>query len=221
MISRTHNFLSQRFARSALCRECLNLVHAIKPVGFLFLITMAISGCANHWLKQLPPFQDNIINHEYKVEPYIRAAVTLQAMGSDRACQHMIAIAKRDEKAEQIFILCRMLFIKRGTAEFRSPWIGNSVFLGGTDSANWSLDPIELVNGVPFIIRWDYTLHGMRETPEQYLNYCMTNCDWTTFKFQMKSHNELNEALNKLLVSSKWKRPLEPQEHEIIAKQIE
>jgi hypothetical protein len=182
---------------------------------------VASGGCTNDSLDRLPAFELISYKHEYKVDPYIHAAITLQTMGYERACREMMKAAKRNEDSQQIYILCRMLFQERGNSGFRRPSLGGAVFLGGTDYVDWPLDPIEVVDGVPFVITWGYgTTGAMPEPPEMYLNYCMTNCDWNTSKYRTKSNDELEKDLNALLMSPKWKRPLEPQEREIIARQI-
>ncbi len=223
MILAMLNLLLQSFIARILCRRNVELLRAVNSKQFLilFLFIIMVSGCTNHSLEQLPHFQDISYKHEFKVEPYICTAVALQKMGFEHACQDMLMVAKRENDSEQLYVLCRMLFQKRGTSEFRRPWIGGAVFLGGTDYSDWPLEPIELVDGVPFVISRGYTVHGaLPESPEAYLKYCITNCDWNAFQYQVKSRDELNQALNKLLISTKWKHPLEYQEHEILAGQV-
>jgi hypothetical protein len=168
-------------------------------------------------LDRLPRFQDR----GFRSEPYIRAAVALQAMGRDQACEQIIALAKRDRDAEEVFVLCRMLFVSRRKSEFRRPMIGGAVFLADTSYADWPLEPVELVDGVPFIITWGYDLAGHPEAPESYLEYCMANCDWSTLRYRERNRSELHAALAKLLGSSKWRRPLKQQEREHLMEQIE
>ena len=116
-------------------------------------------------------------------------------MGRDQACEQMLALAKRDVDAEQVFVLCRMLFTRRGTSEFRRPALGAAVFLGGTTYADWPLEPIELVDGVPFVITWGYEILGEGLPPEFYLRYCMTSCNWNTFRFREQSRAEMRTAV--------------------------
>ena len=193
-------------------------VHTKLQISLLLLL-IAAAGCTTHAdgpLERLPRFQQR----QFRSEPYIRAAVALQAMGRQRACEQMMALAKRDRDAEQIFILCRMLFTKRGTSEFRRPMIGGAVFLADTGYSDWPLEPIELVDGVPFVITWGYILAGEPEPPESYLRYCMSDCDWSTFRYREQSRAEMRAALAKLVASSKWRRPLEQQERERLTEQI-
>lgn len=189
---------------------CLLILFALSSIGLLWIRHV-------HSLEGLPA----ITNHKYKSQPYISAAITLQAMNRDTALQQVLKLAQSGKDDEQVFVLCRMIFSSRGTNSFRQPHIGRTIYLGGTDSRDWPLDPIELVNGVPFNIVWDYAIFATPESAEDYLSYCITNCDWNTFRFHKMSHDELKEALNKLLASPKWKRPLEQYEHEFLADQIE
>ena len=212
------------FIQSVVYRTCHNNcyepVRLIGGVTFLFSLLTMVGGCTSRFdssLERLPHLQDNA----FKAKPYIRAAVALQAMGYDRACQRMMACAKRDSDAEQIYVLCRMLFTNGAPSNFRRPGMGAAIFIGDTDYTDWPLEPIELVDGTPFVIVLGYTLHGHEEPPESYLDYCMTNCDWSAFKFQVKSHDQLKSALDKLLASSKWKRQLKPEEYKLLANQIE
>jgi hypothetical protein len=168
-------------------------------------------------LERLPRFEDR----GFRSQPYIRAAVALQAMGRDQACEQMMALAKRDRDAEQVFVLCRMLFTGRRTSEFRRPKIGGAVFLADTSYADWPLEPIELVDGVPFVITSGYILIGEPELPEEYLDYCMVNCEWGTLRYRERGSAEMHAALAKLLNSSKWHRPLKDQERGRLTEQIE
>jgi len=184
------------------------------------IITCFCAGCFNDYLSELPHFKHNDWKPEFKSAPYIEAAIALQKVGQKIACQKMMRLAKADENADQIYILCRMLFIQRNASIFRPPYIGGASYLGMGEDADWPHSPIEVIDGVPFAINWAYTLAGSPETPADYLNYCMTSCDWNTFKYTPKSHDELVRALNKLLITGRWKRPLNLQEKAILLNQI-
>jgi hypothetical protein len=147
-----------------------------------------------------------------------------QAMGRERACQKLLETTKtiktvNDE--DHFFALCRMLFERRAKGEFRRPMIGAAGFLGDTDYADWPLEPIELVDGVPFLITNGYKVGGEPESPESYLRYCMENCDWSTARFREPSAGDMREALSKLISYQKWKRRLNSHEKDFLAAQIE
>ncbi len=99
--------------------------------------------------------------------------------------------------------------------------IGGAGFFGGTDYSDWPLEPIELVDGVPFLITRGYVLGGLPEADEWYLHYCETNCDWSNSHYAIKTDQQKREALYKLLASPKWKRPLDTSEREFLSEQIQ
>jgi hypothetical protein len=173
-------------------------------------------------LKGLP----DSVEQDFKCDAYIEAATAIQALGPKRG---LIALAKFSADSPdrtmpvdmRLIILCRMLFVKRPfPGEFRRPGIGAPVFLGGTTHDDWPLEPIELVDGVPFLITMGYSLAGLPESAERYLAYCMANCDWNSFQFQPKTHSEKAVALSRLLGSGKWKRPLHNYEEEFFTDQV-
>lgn len=171
-------------------------------------------------------------NKEHKVDRYLRAAIELQALGKDLACDVLLAFTKEygDLKrlAEgkpvtlgyEIAVLCRMLFTNRSGSEFERPSLGGARFPGGTEYTDWPLEPIEIVDGVPFFISHSYIIAGRAFSPLIYIGYCMGNCDWSSYKFEMKSDAQKEEALKKLLVSPKWKQTLTPSDKDFFSAQI-
>lgn len=147
--------------------------------------------------------------HPYNVDPYIQAAARIQAFDRKTAVGYLRLIARDDDLhgGNKVIPLCRMLFTKRAGGEFQRPSLGAAAFLGGTDYADWPLEPIEIVDGVPFMITGGYTVAGFPEPREKYLVYCLTNCDWSTVRFTPRTTAEKNQALDKLLASPKWKTP--------------
>jgi hypothetical protein len=157
----------------------------------------------------------------YKADPYIAAAAKLRAAGKDKAVETLRAAAKdRDQPVEQVIVLCRMLFTAKSKKAFERPGLGAPGCLGGTDMKDWPSEPIELVDGVPFLIVVGYTLAGFPEPAEEYLDYCVKACDWGAAEFEPKTAAEKGKALDKLLASPKWKRPLKDWEKEFLAAQI-
>src|SRR5690242_8436958 len=65
----------------------------------------------------------------FKIVPALRKAAQLQAMGRDEACKSLLS----GGGGVEVFVLCRMLFVRRGTSEFRRPHIGAAEFLANTD----------------------------------------------------------------------------------------
>jgi hypothetical protein len=171
-------------------------------------------------LSKLPDFW---ASDQYDVKPYLAAAIALQSMGQQKAEAHMMKYAKPYPYpgGDSIFILCRMLYVKRPSSDFKLPGLGLPTYIGGTGPKDWSLEPIEVVHGVPFLITTSYGLYGAPPDPEEYLEYCMTNCNWNTFRYEHKSNSKLNSALNTILNSPKWKRPLREDEKEWLTAQIQ
>jgi len=160
----------------------------------------------------------------YKVDPYIRAAMTLQSMGKVKACETLLTLAsyrRRNHDDMPLFLLCRMLFVAREGGEFRRPSIGYPILPRGSSLADWPLEPIEIVDGVPFLITHHYgSFSGRPETASLYVQYCIQHCDWNKTPFQMKSMAEKQQALEKLLTSPKGQRFLGDYEKNVLSDQI-
>ena len=95
------------------------------------------------------------------------------------------------------------------------------MFIGGTGYSDWPLEPIELVDGVPFLITRGYVLAGRPEADDQYLSYCETHTDWNDLQYAVRTKQQRQAALAKLVTSPKWKTPLSDEEHQFLARQIE
>ena len=160
---------------------------------------------------------------DYKADSYIGAAMTLQTMGRDVACQTLLDLNKTNRNDWATIVLCRMLFTQRGTNEFRLAYTG---FRGGpafTYDKDWPLWPITLVDGIPFkvVYQGGGANGGGPETGSSYLCYCMTNCDWNSFQFHKPTSAQKRAALDKLVSLSIWRRLLNDYERESLSKQIE
>jgi hypothetical protein len=156
---------------------------------------------------------------QYFVDPYIRIAGQLRAEGKEKSVEKLRALAKA-RNGEAIFILCRMLFVARPKVEFRRPSLGGAGFLGGTVYEDWPLEPIEIVDGIPFLIVDGYVLAGKPESPERYVDYCLKECDWGTADYKPRAAEEKKKALKSLITSKKWKQPLTDEEKKFLAAQI-
>jgi hypothetical protein len=157
----------------------------------------------------------------YKVDLYIVAARSLQAMGKDKACGLLAELAAKDEDPNtRTVILCRMLFTAKRGEEFRAAMSGEPVILGGTQPSDWPLEPVALVDGVPFLVTWGYRLGGRAESSTQYLYYCTHECDWNESSYQPKTREEVRKALDALLSSAKLKGKLKDYEKDFLAAQI-
>jgi hypothetical protein len=172
-------------------------------------------------VSNLPHFRDVILTN-YNATPYIQTAQELQNFGREKAEKILISLtATSNFKNDQAYILCRMLYSKPTSSEFREPWIGHINCMGGTSEKDWPLNPIEVIDGVPFMIVAEYReFYGGMESPAQYVEYCRTNCIWNESRYTAKIKEERMIALQKFIKSPKWKRPLNADEIEWLTLQI-
>jgi len=222
----------------------------MKTIGILLTAIYVLTGCARDTqpiartvvselpkkevsLARLPPIDGG----HYRVDPYIEAAMELQADGKEAASQQLLALARSDEGSdfenrEKIPILCRILFTQRPDTDFHRPWLGFPVFLGEKTnsylfddpfSKEWPLEPIEIVDEIPFAIVRGYDYEGFWESDsvESFVGYCIGKCDWSNVHLTKKSKQQKEIALGKLLSSPKWQRPLKDREKTFLVNQIE
>lgn len=156
---------------------------------------------------------------DFKPGPYLAVAASLQADGKDKAIQTLAKWARDEKYGYKVFVLCRMLFTAKPKGEFRRAAVGVHFFFGGTGDDDWPLEPIELVEGIPFYLVVGGALGGKAEHPLMYLSYCTKNCDWSTEKYGPKTPEQIRKALDKLLVSPRWKEPLSKEDKEILSAQ--
>jgi len=160
------------------------------------------------------------VGTKFKAAPYLRMAVSLQEMGREDACKVLARLAQ-DDSDRKVTLLCRMLFTKRQNTNFRAPRLGRANCIGESDADSWPLVPVEIVNGVPFLIAESYDLSGTPETSSHYLKYCVENCDWSSAKFEAVDARKLNASLEKLLEkATKLKEPLNEYERKFLSNQI-
>ncbi len=163
--------------------------------------------------------------HAYKAGPYLRAAIALQELGKDRALSKLARLAAEDGDGARVIVLCRMLFTKRAGSTFRRPLLGAPHFVGdkGRRAAemDWSLDPIALVDGVPFLVNMGHDLGGVPERSAGYLRYCVGKCDWSPTRFQPRTRAEMRAAVNALIASEPLKGRLDQAEKEFLESQID
>ena len=178
----------------------------IKLTAVAWLATIAMGHEEQAILKELA----DIRYKEFRADPYIRIAARCQSMGRDKASRMLLRFAKhpdpemrftgRDQDM-QVIILCRMLFKARGQGEFRRPMIGGPHFLGEKrrahylcDQVIWPLEPIELVDGIPFYIVQSYSGVGIPEPVEEYVHYCLRGPAWNDVQFKPKTAQEKRQA---------------------------
>jgi hypothetical protein len=181
-------------------------------------------------LENLPYLQFETFENRkaYRVDPYILAAQHLQKIGKEAACNELIALSHSSrikpydiDDTAKIAVLCRMVFDTRNNSTFRTAGIGMPSLLGGTDRSDWPLEPIEIIDGVPFDITKGYALYGSGESPEEYVRYCITNCIWSATHYEPKTDTQKRTALSRLLGLTKWCTPLTQQERDSLSGQIQ
>jgi hypothetical protein len=148
-----------------------------------------------------------IIAAEYSVYTYLKTLIALQSISKSDALESLKIASKNKNSQYQVILLCRMLFISKGK-EFRSPMLGKPELVGKSDLSKWSFLPIELIDGIPFLIVKAYALKGRAENAEDYLKYCLSNCIWNRKKYELPNKTTIRKALEKLINSKKWHKKL-------------
>jgi hypothetical protein len=190
-------------------------------IAVILAMTVAWSGGVHAtYGKDLLP-QPDFYSGSFQSETYIRLAAELQRLGRKAAELRLHEMARDEHSPGRAIILCRMLFKMRSGEQFRRPFVGAGLFLGGTGYSDWPLEPIELVDGVPFLITRGYLLAGKPESDDEYLSYCETHTDWTDLQYVVPTKQHEQAALAKLVRSPKWKTPLSEEERQFLARQIE
>src|SRR4051812_19706999 len=64
---------------------------------------------------------------------------------------------------EKVVMLCRLLFRAEPGGAFRRPSLGAPVAVGPTDPRDWPHEPLEGVDGVPFLVVHGCTVGGYRD----------------------------------------------------------
>lgn len=74
-----------------------------------------------------------------------------------------------------------------------------------------------LIDGEP---RRNITGYREAEPIMEYVRYCIANCDWNEYRFELKSDAEKQAALEKLLASPKWKQSVQGSDCGFLTAQI-
>jgi hypothetical protein len=170
-----------------------------------------------------------VIQLVYRADPYIQSAQSLQTMGKEKACKFLRKLAQKDPTYctwpyyhPRTLTLCRMLFKAKPESEFRRAMLGATTFVGTTNYDDWPLDPIEIVDGIPFLVVVDhyYVCSGCPEFMTMYLDYCQENCDWNDYQFKPRSKAEKEQALKKLLALPRLKGKLDTDDQKFFEQQL-
>ena len=163
----------------------------------------------------------------FRCAPYVQAAVRLQALGKTQACRDLLVLAKWEDKqpypwdnGNRAITLCRMLFVPRAGQPFRRAAIGACNFFGGTTYSDWPLEPITLIDQVPFLITKGYGGADYAEPSISYVRYCIDGCDWSSSRYRPLSQPQEEQALQKLFALPLWKKELSADDREFFAQQL-
>jgi hypothetical protein len=126
---------------------------------------------------------------DFRIAHYLDLAIEIQQLAPDSRVARLREIAADKSRASEIFPLCRMLFDARKDGAFRRPNIGGANFIDraaydNTAYADWPLEPITLYEGLPILVARAYFGGGRGPEPaDDYLKYCLDNCQWRDMKF--------------------------------------
>jgi hypothetical protein len=159
--------------------------------------------------------------HGYKVDPYLKAAQSLQAMGKDKAFALLAKLADKEKwPGPRTVTLCRMLYKAKRGEKFDRAENGVPGLPGDTDVEDWPLEPIAIIDGVPIRVASGYDISGQGTPPLVYLTLCDVACDWNDFKYKPKSQEEKKKALARLIMLPKVKGKLKDGEKDFLEAQI-
>ena len=136
-------------------------------------------------------------------------------------------MAKEQDNAARISVLCRMLFKPKAQAVMRPPRLGSVRFLDDSTTGNvpgpseWPLEPIAIVDGVPFLIVRGYMLLGRPESAHEYFPDCEANGEWSDVRYHVVTMKQKRDALSKLMKSPKWHSALSEWARVFLSEQIQ
>ncbi len=181
------------------------------------IIVLTVLGAAR--AEELPLKACQPIGKGYRIEPYLAVAKGLQQFGQDKAVAKLRDWAKGHQAEDQVIILTRMLFEKKGGGEIRPPMIGAPELLGDTTYADWPAEPIALYEGIPILITKGYMLLGLAERSEDYLNECIKDGSWRAVKYTEADQPRLEKIIESFIKTAKWKRLLSADEESFLKEQ--
>ncbi|MEO6848195.1 MAG: hypothetical protein ABI443_11100 [Chthoniobacterales bacterium] len=105
-----------------------------------------------------------------------------------------------------------MLFEAKTGEIFRGPGLGGPQFYGARDVGIgldyfWPLEPITLVDNIPFLITHGYAIAGRpAEKSSVYLSYCIEKMQWRKSSYHPVTKKEMEIAFTKLLQCDYFKK---------------
>lgn len=134
---------------------------------------------------------------EFNSRAYLALAVELQALGPTEAGRFLHQWSGREDGVK-VIPLCRMLFVAREGRVFRGPKLGWGNSCPREDKADWPLEPIALVDGIPFLVSPRHPRMDKAETGREYLDYCLSECDWSRQRLLVPGNEAFEAALRNL-----------------------
>jgi hypothetical protein len=116
-----------------------------------------------------------------------------------------------------------MLFTPGKEKSYTGPIIGAPVylddFLREKSKDRWPLEPMELVDGVPFLIVYGYISGGPLErgVGKEFVDWFAKHWRWTEVKYGPRTVMQKEAALEKLFRSKRWLEPLTAHDKEFLA----
>jgi len=166
----------------------------------------------------------------FKAVSYLKVVEELQALPESYRVKALVGFSSIPNHDRQVVILCRMLFAAKPNGEFRRPLLGMPGFIDSAGDApgtletavlhNWPLEPISVVDKVPFSVVMGYMLAGVAESSGSYLAYCLKETQWSPVIYHPASRDQMEGALKKL-GSQIPKKLLTPSVKEFLRQQID
>jgi hypothetical protein len=101
------------------------------------------------------------------------------------------------------------------------PHLGGMKFLDGRYGGDWPLAPLELQNGVPFLVVSGYMVGGPLCNSVKDVKCCIENRNWSDTRFDLITKEDQQKALADLLASKKWKKQLSKRARDFLSAQIQ
>jgi len=182
----------------------------------------------------------------FRSKPYLELAMALQALPREQAIGQLQTWAKSEKNEQMVIVLCRLLWSGQGgepltkapkyeifgLGYWKNPF-QNLFGIGGTHGSDWPDWPLAMIDGVPFWIEANRFGPGHEEAlagpwhtepppplAQVYLNYCLKEGRWTSHSYKPMELAVRQRALDTLLKSPAWKRPLRDDEIKFLSNQI-
>lgn len=157
----------------------------------------------------------------FNCDRFVYAAKALQDKGRKEAEKCLKGLGSEIEDLNASLILCNMLFEPKNGLGGQAPKLGEAIYLGGADETTFPSDPIVFVDGVPFLVVIAYITNRYNEDAgERQVSWFVDNWQWRSTRYHSLTITQKTDALNSLVKSTAWNRPLTEFEIRFLADQI-